>query len=72
MALDFTKAGALFLGTEQELAQALGIEVGDLRQYRANPQRAPAALMARLGRVLAERGAGMKRVGEMLLEDFGD
>jgi hypothetical protein len=69
MALDFSKGSALFMGTEQELAQALGIDIGDLRQLRTNPQRAPKAVLARLGRVLTERGAGMQRVGEMLLED---
>jgi hypothetical protein len=72
MALDFAKAGTLFLGTEQELAQALGIGIGDRRQYRANPQHAPKPLLAKLGQVLSERGAGMKRVGEMLLEDYGE
>jgi hypothetical protein len=69
MGLDFARAAALFMGTEQELATALGIAVGDLRQYRTNPQRAPADVLAQLGRVLRERGKGMQRVGEMLLED---
>jgi hypothetical protein len=66
MALDFARAAALFMGTEQELSMALGIDVGDLRQYRTDPGRAPAPLLAQLGRVLIERGKGMQRVGEML------
>lgn len=69
MALDFARAADLFCGSEQELSMALNIDVGDLRQYRTNPQRAPKLLLQRLGRVLVERGSGMKRVGEMLLED---
>lgn len=69
MPLDFTRAAELFAGTEQELAQALNIDVADLRQYRTNPQRAPKELLRRMGTVLVERGTGMKRVGEMLLED---
>lgn len=69
MALDFARGTDLFCGSEQELAMALNIDVGDLRHYRTNPQRAPKVLMERLGRVLVERGSGMKRVGEMLLED---
>jgi hypothetical protein len=66
MALDFARAAALFMGTEQELSMALGIDIGDLRQFRTNPERAPAPLLAQLGRVLIERGKGMQRVGEML------
>ncbi len=69
MPLDFTRGADLFCGTEQELAMALNIDVGDLRQYRTNPQHAPKVLLARLGKALVERGTGMKRVGEMLLED---
>lgn len=69
MALDFARGADLFCGSEQELSMALNIDVGDLRQYRTNPQRAPKLLLQRLGRVLVERGSGMKRVGEMLLED---
>ncbi|MEX0893272.1 MAG: hypothetical protein WEB88_13985 [Gemmatimonadota bacterium] len=69
MPLDFARATQLFLGTEEELARALDVPVGDLRSFRANPQHAPADLLARLGRVLTERGHGMARVGEMLLED---
>ncbi len=69
MALDFARAAMLFMGTEGELARALGIPVADLRALRANPQRATDGLLAKLGRVLVERGRGMTRVGEMLLED---
>jgi hypothetical protein len=71
MALDFARAADLFMGSEQELATALGIEIADLRAARTAPQRVSAAMMAHMGRVLQERGAGMKRVGEMLLEDYG-
>ena len=71
MALDFARAAALFMGTEQELARALGISVADLRSSRTQPATVPPELLARMGRVLIERGAGMKRVGEMLLEDYG-
>jgi len=69
--LDFTRAAALFMGTEAELARALGVAVGDVRAVRANPQHASPELLARLGEVLVERGTGMKRVGEMLKEDYG-
>jgi hypothetical protein len=67
--LDFTRAAQLFLGTEEELARALRLPLGDLRSFRANPQRAPADLLVRLGGVLTERGQGMLRVGQMLQED---
>lgn len=69
MALDFARAAALFMGTEQELAKALGISVADVRSARTNPGHVPTEVLAKLGEVLVERGAGMKRVGEMLLED---
>lgn len=72
MALDFARAAQLFMGSEAELALALGLEVADVRALRANPQRATRETMAKLGRVLVERGKGMMRVGEMLLEDYGD
>ena len=71
MPLDFARAAQLFTGTEQELARALDIPVADLRSVRANPARASAELLTRMGRVLVERGKGMARVGEMLLEDHG-
>jgi hypothetical protein len=69
MPLDFTAAVRLFMGTEEELARALNIDVADLRAYRTNPGRASRVLMHRLGGVLVERGKGMARVGEMLQED---
>lgn len=69
MGLDFARAAALFMGTEQDLARALGVNVADVRSARTNPGHAPRELLEKLGRVLVERGSGMKRVGEMLLED---
>jgi hypothetical protein len=69
MPLDFARAADLFCGSESELALALNIDIGDLRQFRTNPQRAPRALLARLGKVLVERGEGMRRVGEMLMDE---
>ena len=68
MPLDFTAAARLFMGTEQELAAALGISVADLRSHRTNPQRVPPALLVRFGTLLEERGRGMMRVGQMLQE----
>jgi hypothetical protein len=72
MPLDFTRAAALFMGSEDELARALDLPVGDLRSMRANPQQASRAVLRRLGKILEERGTGMRRVGEMLLEDNRD
>jgi hypothetical protein len=69
MPLDFTRAAALFMGSEEELARALGVPIGDLRSMRANPQQASRAVLRRLGEILKERGTGMRRVGEMLIED---
>jgi hypothetical protein len=71
MALDFTSAARLFMGTEEELAAGLGIAVADLRSARTNPQRVQPALLARFGKLLEERGNGMARVGQMLREDNG-
>ncbi len=68
MPLDFKRATDVFLGTERELALALGVSVADLRDARQNPERAPEELVERLGRVLVERGNSMRRVGELLLE----
>jgi hypothetical protein len=56
--LDFKRATDLFLGTERELALALGIKVDDLGRYRAHPERAPDEVLEKLGRVLIERGRG--------------
>lgn len=69
MPLDFSTATQLFLGSEVELARALGIDVADIRAFRTNPTRAPQQLLHRMGAVLVERGRGMVRVGEMLQED---
>jgi hypothetical protein len=66
--LDFKRASDLFLGTERELMLALGISAEELRRLRRDPRAAPAALLVRLGHVLAERGRGMARVGELLAE----
>ena len=66
MPLDFRNATALFTATEEELAMALGIPVGDLRSYRQRPESVPDDVLARLADVLAERGRGMIRVAEML------
>ncbi|HLU24663.1 MAG TPA: hypothetical protein VKZ58_03090 [Longimicrobiales bacterium] len=66
--LNFERAANLFLGTERELAMALGLELGDFRMYRQSPERAPREVLERLGKVLIERGRGMVRVGEMLQE----
>ena len=71
MALDFTRAAQLFMGTEDELAAGLGLSIADLRAARTQPQSATPALLARLGRLLEERGKGMARVGQMLQEDNG-
>jgi hypothetical protein len=72
MSLDFKRATDLFMGTEKELSAALGLQVGDLRAFRQNPDRVSAATLRRLARVLVERGNGMRRVGELLLEDSPD
>jgi hypothetical protein len=72
MPLDFARAAQLFMGTEEELSRALGLPVADLRSLRSNPQRANREVLAKMGRVLAERGKGMARVGEMLVEDHGE
>jgi hypothetical protein len=70
MALDFSRGSDLFMASEQELALALGISVADVRELRTNPRRANPDVMNRLAKVLIERGKGMQRVGEMILEDF--
>ena len=68
MSLDFKRASDLFLGTEQELAMAVGLSLGDLRDYRQNPERAPEAAVLKLASALVERGRAMVRVGELLTE----
>ncbi len=69
MAIDFKRASDLFLGSEKELALALAVPLGDLRDFRQNPDRVPEELLRRLGRVPVERGNGMRRVGELLQEE---
>jgi hypothetical protein len=69
MALDFTSAAQLFMGTEDELATGLCMSVADLRSARTNPQLVPPAVLLRFGKLLEERGRGMARVGQMLQED---
>jgi hypothetical protein len=71
MPLDFASAVRLFMGTEDELARALGIGVADLRAVKTTPEQASPELLSRLGGILVERGRGMVRVGEMLQEDSG-
>jgi hypothetical protein len=71
MPLDFASAAALFMGTEDELARALDLEIADLRALRNTPQQAAPELLVKLGRVLVERGRGMARVGEMLQDGGG-
>lgn len=71
MPLDFARAAQLFMGTEEELARALDLPVADVREFRVNPDRAGDDVLEQLGRILVERGTGMARVGEMLLEDHG-
>ena len=67
MGLDFARGADLFMGSEQELALALGVAVADLREFRTNPKRANEELLTRLAQVLIERGEAMKRVGDLLL-----
>lgn len=69
MPLDFASAARLFMGTEEELARALGVAIADLRAMRTTPAQATPELVQKLGRILVERGTGMVRVGEMLQED---
>lgn len=70
--LDFKRATDLFMGTERELALALGVERSEIQRYRKDPAQVPRDLLDRLGRALGERGRGMIRVGEMLEEDARD
>ncbi|MBI4546302.1 MAG: hypothetical protein HY703_14025 [Gemmatimonadetes bacterium] len=66
--LDFRRATDLFLGTEGELALALGLSPADIQQYRKSPGRVTPEVLMLLGQVLVERGRGMVRVGELLQE----
>jgi len=67
--LDFKRASDLFMGSEKELALAIGVTPEELRRYRADPGKVPGAVLERLGKVLIERGRGMVRVGEMLASE---
>ena len=60
------------MASEQELALALGIPIGDLRAYRNNPNRVPPSVMEKMGRILIERAKGMQRVGELLLHESNE
>lgn len=67
--MDFRRCTDLFLGTERELSLALGVSVQELRRLRADPDAARVEVLGRLAAVLAERGRGMMRVGELLSEN---
>ena len=69
MGLDFKGAADLFMGSEEELARALGIDAARLRQHRQRPGRVPDRVLLELADVLVERGRAMIRVSEMLRED---
>lgn len=69
MPLDFASAARLFMGSEEELARALGVAVGDVRAMRTSPGNVAAPLLGRLADVLAERGQAMTRVAELLRQD---
>jgi hypothetical protein len=70
--LDFASGARLFMGTDDELARALGMQLGDVRALRNSPADASPETLSRLGQVLVERGRGMTRVGELLLEGGGE
>lgn len=72
MGLDFKRCTDLFLGGERELALALDLPPDEVRRLRAAPGRASPAVLRRLAGVLEERGRGMLRVSEMLLEAAAD
>ncbi|MFW6078622.1 MAG: hypothetical protein ACODAE_03315 [Gemmatimonadota bacterium] len=69
--LDFRRASDLFMGSADELARALGIGAERVERYRKRPREVPPELLERLGDVLIERGRGMVRVGEMLVDEAG-
>lgn len=71
MPLDFKRGTDLFLGREDELAVALGIDAAALAGYRRRPATVPVDLVNRLAEVLMERGRGMVRVGELLAGSGG-
>lgn len=72
MPLDFKRGTDLFMGTEEELARALGVDRAELSRHRADPGAAPASLVHDLADVLEERGRAMVRVAEMLHEAAGE
>lgn len=72
MPLDFKRATDVFLGREDELARALGLDVAALRRHRQEPGSAPASLLHTLSRVLDDRGRAMVRLGEMLRDQAVD
>jgi hypothetical protein len=72
MPLDFKRGTDLFMGREDELARALRLDAGELRQHRAAPTGVPAPLLRSLADVLEERGKAMIRVAEMLHDEAED
>lgn len=66
--LDFKRCSDLFLGSERELALALGIALDEVTRLRGRPEDASDTVLLRLAQVLEERGQGMQRVAEMLRE----
>jgi hypothetical protein len=72
MPLDFKRATDLFMGRDEELAQALGTDTGTIRRHRKDASGTPPALLHRLADVLDERGRAMVRVAEMLREEAAD
>jgi hypothetical protein len=71
MPLDFARPRSSSWERRRSWPAALGITVADLRALRTTPL-ATSEQLRRLGEVLTERGKGMLRVGEMLLEDHRD
>ena len=69
MALDFKRCTDLFLGSERELALALGVSPEEVRRLRGAPRSADPARLARLADVLEERGRAMLRVADMLRDE---
>lgn len=67
--LDFRRASDLFMGTERELAMALGMGEAELKRLRQRPETASADAVRRLAAVLAERARGMARVAQILGTD---
>jgi hypothetical protein len=72
MPLDFKRATDLFLGREEELAQALRVDLATLRHHRSEPRSTPASLLHALATTLEDRGRAMVRVAEMVREQAVD